>query len=137
MCLLSHEKPVTHRKYINNILSNTLNFRTLYKSVFTFKASLVSICISLVPCCFLKRLKRDSVHYRNLKLYKNGVKRYYKELDIINILKALRFTKYDKEDLNGEKTPSFDATAERSGPFRAFRRYRRERLCGEYLQFEP
>lgn len=52
----------------------------------------------LAPCCFRKRTQRKDYEEkdeftRKADLFKNGKKRFYEELDFVNLLKGMRQAK--------------------------------------------
>jgi len=61
---LSKDEPISQHQYINQILANLINHRTVYKNAFTFKVFTITLCRIAIPCCFRKRLKRYSAEYR-------------------------------------------------------------------------
>ena len=87
---------------MHHILMNLLKHRTYYNSIMsTFEVFFGYITSYRVlpgqfiwdrvrkACCKNKK----SARYRNQKLFNNGMSRFYNEIDIVNLLKAVRMVK--------------------------------------------
>ena len=70
---------------INSMTRNIFAHRDKFNKLFTASSFMFYVLAQKVfPCCLRKR---DN---RKLNLYRNGIARYYKEVDIVKILKAVR-----------------------------------------------
>lgn len=82
------EKESINYDSISHIVIHILKHRSSFKSILSFKV----LCLSrFFPCCFGRRRAQDT--YKDKMRYQNGVNRYFKELDIIKILKTIRASK--------------------------------------------
>jgi hypothetical protein len=59
-------------------------------NVFTVKVYFYSIIVSLVPCCCNKKDPGFQQKMRKAKIYEHAVDRYFKEMDVLNIVRTNR-----------------------------------------------
>ena len=85
---ISNEK--VKESQIKQILCHMLINRQRLANVFTVKVYFYSIVISLFPCCCNKKDPEVVKKVRKAKIYEHAVKRYFKEMDVLNIVRTNR-----------------------------------------------
>lgn len=90
---ITGDQPYVSQTIINKMLAHILNDRVPYKRIFTFRLIVTQLFRLILPCCFKRRSQLGIEDYKVRNLYEHGVRRYYNELDVINIIKAIRVTK--------------------------------------------
>ena len=63
--------------------------RQRFGQLFGFFKNLRYYVLSTFTCC----LRKDRESYRKYKIYKNGNRKFFKELDVISLLRSVRFQK--------------------------------------------
>lgn len=74
---------------IINLFKNRQSFRAAFSKVELPILTVMAVLNFIFPCCF----KKNTKFYSKMKIYQNGIKRYYHELDIVSLLKAVRLSK--------------------------------------------
>jgi len=74
---------------VGHILQN----RRTFSDIFSPRGFYFQMVVNYCTCCLTKAHKQGSPEYKQLKLYQNAVARYYRELDVINLMKLNRLSK--------------------------------------------
>ena len=90
---LSADRPFIKDSDVNNIVSHVLKHRLPFDHVFNWKTYFKHMVIHVLPCVKNRMKKRKDEDYKKIKQFENGRKRYYKELDIVRIIRAIRISK--------------------------------------------
>jgi hypothetical protein len=90
---LSAKDPRLQKSDLINIVSHVLCHRVPYTNMFSLMTFVKFYVIDLLPCIkkWMKNRKNDDA--KKINLFENGVKRYYKELDVTSLIKAVRISK--------------------------------------------
>lgn len=85
------------KSHINSLLVNMFKHRDRFSSMFSGQSALLFFItpffLSCCPCLFRNRKKVNSSEFKKAKTFENGIKRYYEELDIVKLLRAIRLNK--------------------------------------------
>lgn len=76
-----------------NIVSHVLTHREPYTNLFSIMTFVKFYVISLLPCIKKRMSRRKDADAKKVQLFDNGVKRYYSELDVTSLIKAVRISK--------------------------------------------
>lgn len=82
---------------ISNVVSHVLHNRQRFDKLMDTKSVIAEIFVGCFPicakCCFRARDTNGTLEWKKKNLYYNGARRFYDEMDLVKILKALRLSK--------------------------------------------
>jgi len=70
-----------------------LTHRVPYTNLFSLMTFVKFYVINLLPCIKKRIKKRRDEDAKKINLFDNGVKRFYRELDVTSLIKAVRISK--------------------------------------------
>jgi len=91
------EQGTLERSHITSLLVNMLKHRQRFSAMFSDSVALLYFIlpffVKCCPCLCKSRKNTNSLEYKKSKTFENGIKRYYQELDIVKLLRAIRLNK--------------------------------------------
>ena len=90
---LNRENPIIQQADLNNIMAHVLKNRVPFDHLFSNKTFIKHFFLYILPCLGNKIKRRKDEDHQKMKLFNNGLKRYYHELDITRIINSIRISK--------------------------------------------
>jgi len=90
---LKVDNPVLQQSDLNNIVAHVLTHRVPYTNLFSLRTFVKFYVVGLLPCIKKRMKKGKDEDVKKINLFDNGVKRYYQELDVTSLIKAVRISK--------------------------------------------